>query len=320
MNGVQLIAGTSHPKLAEKISKKLKIPLTPVTIKKFANGEIYVRIEKKVRGDDIFIIQTMGELVNDVLMETLIMVDALKRSSARRINLICPQLGYSRQDRRTRSHEPISSKLVANLITKAGVDRIVTIDLHADQIQGFYDIPVDHLVGYPLMATEIIREKYKNIVVVSPDIGGVKKANKLSELLDAAPIAIIDKVRHEHNKCEVAHLVGEVEGKTAVIIDDIIDTGGSICGAANTVKEFGAKDIVICATHALLNGEAVKRLEECGASKIILLDSVPIPKEKRIKKMTVISLAPLLSKIIHRVHMERSLGELFKWEEKTKLL
>lgn len=320
MNGIQLIAGSSHPKLAQKISKKIKIPLTPVTIKKFANGETYVRIERKVRGDDVFIIQTMAESVNDILMETLIMVDALKRSSVRRINLICPQLCYSRQDRRTRSHEPITAKLVANLFTKAGVDRIVTVDLHADQIQGFYDIPVDHLVGYPFMAKEIIREKYQNIVVVSPDIGGVKKANKLSELLGTAPIAIIDKVRHEHNKCEVAHLVGDVEGKTAVLIDDIVDTAGSICGAANTVKEFGAKEVVICATHALLNGEAVKRLQECSASKIILLDSVPIPKEKKIKKMTIISLAPLFSKIIHRIHTERSLGELFKWEEKSKLL
>jgi len=320
MNGIQLIAGSSHPVLASKISKKLKIPLTPVTIKNFANGETYVRIEKKVRGDDIFIIQTMGGAVNDSLMETLIMVDALKRSSARRINLICPQLCYSRQDRRTRSHEPITSKLVANLLTKAGVDRLITVDLHAEQIQGFYDIPVDHLVGYPLMAKEIIREKYEDIVVVSPDIGGVKKANKLAELLNASPIAIIDKVRREHNKCEVAHLVGDVEGKTAILIDDIIDTAGSICGAADTVKEFGAKDVVICATHALLNGEAVKRLQESSVTKVILLDSVPIPKEKKIKKMTVISLAPLLSKIIHRVHTERSLGELFKWEEKSKLL
>lgn len=319
MNGIQLIAGTSHPELANKISERLKIPLTPTVIKKFANGETYVRVEKKVRGDDIFIIQTMADLVNDSLMETLVLVDALRRSSARRINLICPQLAYSRQDRRTQSHEPITAKLVANLITKAGVDRLITVDLHADQIQGFYDIPVDHLVGYPLMAKEILKEKYKDIVVVSPDVGGVKRANKLADLL-GAPIAIIDKIRKEHNKCEVAHLVGEVRGKTAVLIDDIIDTGGSICGAANTVKEFGAKNIVICATHALLNGEAVSRLNECSADRVILLDSVPISKEKKIKKMRIVSLAPLLSKIIDNVHNERSLGGLFKWEEKRKIL
>lgn len=319
MNGIQLIAGSSHPVLAQKISKKLKIPLTPIVIKNFANGEIYVRVEKKVRGDDIFIIQTMGGGVNDTLMETLIMVDALKRSSAGRINLICPQLCYSRQDRRTRSHEPITSKLVANLLTKAGIDRLITIDLHAEQIQGFYDIPLDHLFGYPLIAKMILKEKYKDIVVVSPDIGGVKRANKLADLL-GAPIAIIDKIRKEHNKCEVAHLVGDVKGKTAILIDDIIDTGGSICGAADTVKQFGAKEIIICATHALLNGEASKNLEKCSATKVMLLDSVPIPKEKRIKKMEIISLAILLSKIISRVHNEESLGELFKWEEQHKLL
>jgi len=319
MNGIQLIAGTSHPDLAQKISKKLEIPLTPTTIKKFANGEIYVRLGKKVRGDDIFIIQTMTNPVNDCLMELLILVDALKRSSARRINVICPQMCYSRQDRRTQSHEPITAKLVANLITKAGVDRIVTVDLHADQIQGFYDIPVDHLVGYPLIAKYLVKQKYKDIVIVSPDMGGVKRANKLADLLNS-PIAIIDKIRREHNKCEVAHVVGEVEGKTAIIIDDMIDTGGSICAAAEVVKKYGAKEVIICATHALLNDNAIQNLEKCSASKIIFLDTIPIAREKRIKKMKIISLAPLLSKIIHRIHTERSLGELFKWEEQSKLL
>lgn len=319
MSRIQLISGSSHPELARKISIKLKIPLTPVVIKKFANGETYVRIEKKVRGDDIFIIQTMNDKVNDSLVETLIMVDALRRSSAGRINLICPQLCYSRQDRRTRSHEPISSKLVANLLTTAGVNRLITVDLHSDQIQGFYDIPVDHLIGCPLMAKLITKEKYKDLVIVSPDVGGVKRANKMADLL-GAPIAIIDKIRKEHNKCEVAHLVGDVKGKTAILVDDIIDTGGSICGAADTVKQFGAKEIIICATHALLNGEASKNLQKCGATKIMLLDSVPIPKEKRIKKMEIISLATFLSKIIDRVHNEQSLGELFKWEEQHKLI
>ena len=319
MNGIQLIAGTSHPELAAKISKKLGIPLTPVRIEKFANGEIYVRVGKKVRGNDVFIIQTMTNPVNDCLMELLILVDALKRSSAGRINLICPQMCYSRQDRRTQSHEPITAKLVANLITRAGVDRLVTVDLHADQIQGFYDIPVDHLVGYPMIAKYLVKKKFKDIVVVSPDIGGVKRANKLADLLNA-PIAIIDKIRREHNKCEVAHVVGDVKDKTAIIIDDMVDTGGSICGAANIVKEFGAKEVIICATHALLNGKAKENLENCAASEIIFLDTIPIPEEKKIKKMKVLSLAPLLSKIIYRIHKEESLGELFKWEEQSKLL
>lgn len=319
MNGIQLIAGTSHSKLAEKIAKKLKLSLTPTTIKKFANGEIYVKVDQSVRGDDVFIIQTMTNPVNDCLMELLILVDALKRSSVGRINLVCPQLCYSRQDRRTQSHEPITAKLVANLITTAGVDRLITVDLHADQIQGFYDIPVDHLVGYPLMAKEILKKKYKYMVVVSPDIGGVKRANKLADLLGVS-IAIIDKIRRKHNECEVAHVVGEIEGKTAILIDDMVDTGGSICQAANTAKEFGAKEVIICATHALLSGGARENLEKCSASKIIFLDSVPIPKEKRIKKMKIISLAPLLSKIIWRVYREKSLGELFKWDERKKLL
>lgn len=319
MNGVQLIAGTSHPDLAKKISKKLNLPLTPTIIKKFANGEIYVRLGKKVRGDDIFIIQTMTSPVNDCLMELLILVDALKRSSARRINVICPQMCYSRQDRRTQSHEPITAKLVANLITKAGIDRLVTVDLHADQIQGFYDIPVDHLVGYPLMTKYIKEQNYKDVVIVSPDVGGLKRANKMADLLNA-PIAIIDKIRREHNKCEVAHVVGDVKGKTAILIDDMVDTGGSICAAADVVKKYGAKEVIICATHALLNGNAVENLENCSASKIIFLDTIPISKEKRIKKMKIISLAPLLSKIICRIHAERSLGELFKWEDECKLL
>ena len=319
MNGIQLIAGTSHPELARKIAKKLKLTLTPTIIKKFPNGEIYVRLGKKVRGDDVFIIQTMTDQVNDCLMETLILVDALKRSSARRINLICPQLCYSRQDRRTQSHEPITAKLVANLITKAGVDRLVTVDLHAEQIQGFYDIPVDHLVGYPLIAKYIKTKKYSDLVIVSPDIGGVKRANKIADLL-GTPIAIIDKIRRQHSQCEVAHVVGDVKGKTALLIDDIVDGGGSICGAVEAVKKYGAKKIIIAATHSILSGEAVKRLEESVADQVIFLDSVPIPKEKKIKKMKIISLAPLLSKITYRIHMERSLGELFKWEEQSKLL
>ncbi|MDD4937976.1 MAG: ribose-phosphate pyrophosphokinase [Candidatus Shapirobacteria bacterium] len=319
MNGIQIIAGTSHPELAKKIAKKLNIPLTPIIIKKFPNSEIYVRVEKKVRGDDIFVIQTMGDNVNDSLMELLIIIDALKRSSVRRINLICPNIAYSRQDRRTRSHEPISAKLVANLITEAGADRLVTVDLHADQIQGFYDIPVDHLVGYPLIAKYIKNKKYTNLVIVAPDIGAAKKTHKVADLL-GCPIAIVDKVRTGHGVSEVAHVVGDVKGKIALIIDDMVDGGGSICGAIEVTKKYGAKKIIVAATHAFLNGEAVNRLKESVADQIIFLDTVPIPKEKKFKGMTVISLAPLLAKIIKRIHSERSLGDLFKWERQSKLL
>lgn len=320
VEGMQLIAGNSHPQLASKISELLGVPLTPVTIKNFADGEKYIRVGKGVRGHDVFIIQSLAQPANDNLMELLILIDALKRSSAGRINLICPYMCYSRQDRRSVSHEAITAKLVANLIMKAGADRLITIDLHADQIQGFYDIPVDHFVGYPLFAKYLkSKKKYKDMVIVSPDIGGVKRANKLADLLHA-PIAIIDKIRKEHNKSEVAHVVGDVKDKTAIIIDDIIDTGGSICGAAKVIKEYGAKEVIICATHALLNGSAKQNLENCPASKILVLNSVPIDKEKKFKKMKVISVAPLLSKIIYRIHNELSLGELFTWENEGRVL
>jgi len=320
MNGIKLIAGTSHPELAEKISKDLGMELTPIVVKKFANGEIYVRVEDVVRGDDVFVIQTMVEPVNDILMETLILIDALKRSSVGRINLICPQLAYSRQDRRVQSHEPITAKLVANLLTKAGIDRLVTVDLHADQIQGFYDIPVDHFMGYPLIA-KYLKEKgwLKNSVIVSPDIGGVKRANKVADLF-GLKIAIIDKIRRAHNTAEVAHVVGEVDGKRAIIIDDMVDTGGSICAAAKTLKEFGAKEIIVGATHGLLSGKARELFDTSSVDHLVLTDTLPIPLEKISSKMKIISVAPLLAEIIKRINKEKSLGELFTWENKKKTL
>ena len=315
MEKMQLISGRGNPILAQKISKYLKVPLTPVTIKNFANGEIYVKIDEKVRGDDIFIIQTLSSPVNENLMELLIMIDALHRASAERINVVCPFLCYSRQDRKTTSREPITAKLVANLITKAGADRLLTVDLHADQIQGFYDIPVDHLVGYPLFAKYLIAKKYPRMVVVAPDIGAVKKANKLADLLQT-PLVMVDKRRTRHNESEVSFIIGDVAGKTAVILDDMIDTGGTICNVADILKEKGAKQIIICATHALLNGPACERLQKSPVSKIIFLDTVNIEKDKKISKIEEISLAPLLSKVIKRLHEGKSLGSLFKWGEK----
>ena len=299
--------------MAASVANILGIDLMPLEIKNFADGEIYLRILKKVRGDDVFVLQSLIAPVNERLMETLIMVDALRRASAGKINLICPYMCYSRQDRKVVSREPITAKLVANLLTKAGIDRLVTVDLHADQIQGFYDIPVDHFVGYPQFAKYLKEAGYKDMVVVSPDVGGVKRANKMADLL-GLPIAVMDKVRREHNKAEVAHIVGDVEGKTAVLLDDIIDTAGSMSAAADTVKKFGAKRVLICATHALLSGEAGKKLSACGADKIVVLDSVPVAKENRIKKMEILTIAPLLAKIIKRIHSNRSLGELFTWE------
>lgn len=319
MRELKLIAGTSHPELAKKIAKALRVPLTPVTIKKFLNGEIYVRIGENVRGMDVFLLQTFGDNINDSLVELLIMMDALKRSSVGRINVLCPNLAYSRQDRKAQSHEPITAKMVANLITAAGADRLITVDLHASQIQGFYDIPVDHLMGYPLIAKYVLKKKYKDLVMVAPDIGAAKRTHKMADLL-GTEIAIVDKIRTDHNVSEVSHLVGNVKGKTAVVVDDIVDGGGSLCGAIEALKEFGAKKIIAGATHALLNGEAVEKLKKSPVDEIIFLDTVPIPKEKQFDKMRIVSLAPLLAKIIKRIHTERSLGELFKWEDKKKIL
>ncbi len=319
MNTIQLISGTGNLELSQKISKYLKVPLTPVQIKTFANSETYVRVNRSVRSADAFIIQSFPSPVNDHLMELLIMIDALLRASAGRINVVCPFLCYSRQDRKVISRESISAKLVANLITKAGADRLLTVDLHADQIQGYYDIPVDHLVGYPLFTKYLVEKKYRNIVVVAPDIGAVKKATKMASLLHT-PLAVIDKRRKYHNQSEATFVIGEVKDKTAVILDEMVDTGGTVCNAASLLKEKGAKDVIICATHGLLNGEASKKLDQCPASKILLLDTVPIPKEKIIKKMELISLAPLLAKTIKRIHLGQSLGALFKWEEKEVAL
>lgn len=319
MSRLQIISGQSHPVLAQKIAKYLKIKLTPVEIKRFANGEIYVTIKENVRSDDVYLIQTFCPPVNENLIELLVTIDALKRASAGRINLVCPHLCYSRQDRKFVSREPITAKLVANLITTAGADRLITIDLHSDQIQGFYDIPVDHLIGYPKFAEYLLKKRYKNLAVVSPDIGGVRRGRKMAELLHA-PIVIADKRRPQHNQAETLQIIGEVKNKTLVIIDDLIDTGGTIVSITSRLKQLGAKEIIICATHGLLSANAVEKLENCPASQILLLDTVPLPKKSQFKKLKVISVAKLLSKVIRRVHQGKSLGKLFTWEEKERKL
>jgi ribose-phosphate pyrophosphokinase len=320
MKKIQLIAGKSNLALAEEISKLLKIPLTPIEDNYFADGEIYIRIKEKVRGDDVFIIQSMSAPANDRLMETLIMVDALRRASAGRINLIAPYMCYSRQDRKADSREAISAKLVANLITKAGVDRLVTMDLHADQIQGFYDIPVDHFVGYPLFAKYLKGKKLLgNTVIVSPDIGGVKKADKMADLL-GLKLAIIDKVRKAHDMAEVTHVVGDVDGKRAIIVDDVVSTGGSICVAAEVLKKMGAKEVIVCVTHGALSGNPKERFENSCIDQMLLTNSIDIPPEKLSKKVKVLSLGPLLAKVIKRIARERSLGALFTWEDKRRAL
>ncbi|MFC1727482.1 ribose-phosphate diphosphokinase [Patescibacteria group bacterium] len=319
MSKIQLVSGRSYPAMAKKIAKLLKASLTPVVIKTFADGEIYVRIKKKVRGDDVFLIQSVSPPVNENLIELLILIDALKRASARSINVISPYMGYGRQDRKVVSREPITAKLIANLITTAGADRILTVDLHADQIQGYFDIPFDHFVGYPQFAKYFKKKGLRDVVVVAPDIGGVKRGRKMAQLLKA-PLAVIDKRRTGHNKSEVVSLIGEVKGRVAIVVDDMIDTGGTITSAAETLKQKGAKDVILCATHGLLSGEACQKLENCPASQVVLLDTVPLPKEKKLKKIKVISLAPLFSRVIKRIRRGGSLGALFVWEKKEVAL
>jgi len=315
MSNIHIISGRSHLVFARKISRYLKIPLTDIDIHDFANGEIYARILKKVRGDDLYLIQSICRPINQTLVETLIIIDSLKRASAGRINLICPFLAYCRQDRKAKSREPITAKLIADLITQAGANRLISVDFHTDQIQGFYNIPVDHFVAYPQFAKYIVENNLKKVVIVSPDIGGVKRANKLADLL-GLKIAVIDKIRKAHNQSEVAHVIGDVKNKTAVIIDDIIDTGGSIVSAAEEIKKHGAKKIIICATHAVLSKDAKERLKKCCADKIILTDTIPVTGLKRNPKFEIISLAPLMAKVIKRIHTGQSLGELFTWEDK----
>lgn len=319
MGKIQLIRGRAHPLLARKIAKLIKTPLTPIEIKTFADGETYVRIKNKVRGDDVFIIQSVCPPVNENLVELLIIIDALKRASVKRINVICPYLGYGRQDRKAVSREPITAKLVANLITAAGADRILTVDLHADQIQGFYDIPFDHFVAYPQFAEYLKKKRYQNTVVIAPDVGGVRRGRKMAQLLKS-PLAIIDKRRPDHNRVETINLIGEVKGKTAIILDDMIDTGGTIIEAAKRLKKEKAKEIILCATHGLLSKNAPQAIEKSPVSLVLLSDTVPLPKEKIGSKTKVISLAPLLAQVIKKIHKDQSLGALFTWEKQEVAL
>jgi ribose-phosphate pyrophosphokinase len=299
--------------LAEKIAKKLDLELGKAKIVRFKDGEIYVRVDETVRGRDVFVIQPTSGPVNENLMELLIFIDALKRASAKTINILMPYYGYARQERKSSPREPITAKLVANLLTVAGADRVVTMDLHADQIQGFYDIPVDHLQALPLLAKYFMNKglKGEEIVVVSPDIGGVKRARKLAEWLDCK-IAIIDKRRPKPNLSEVMNLIGDVEGKKAIFIDDMIDTAGTITNGVEAIMKRGAKESYICCSHAILSGQAVERLEECTVKEVIVTDSIRLPEEKKIDKIKVLSIDRLFAETIRRIVTHKSISELFE--------
>lgn len=310
---VKIFAGSSSKKLAEKIAKYLEIELTSVQIIKFADGETFVKSNESVRGDKVFIVQSTSKPVNESIMELLIFIDALRRSSAKEIVAVIPYYGYARQDRKASPREPITSKLVANLLTVAGATRVVTMDLHARQIQGFFDIPVDHMEALPILAKHFIKYGFspEETVVVSPDVGGVKRARSLAKWLHS-PLAIIDKRRAKANVSEVMNIIGDVKGKKAILIDDMIDTAGTICNAAVALKEKGAIEVYGCATHAIFSGPAVDRLKESAFSEIVVTDTVELPEDKIFDKLRVLSTSKMFAETIKRVVVSEAISDLFE--------
>ncbi|SFF14174.1 MULTISPECIES: ribose-phosphate diphosphokinase [unclassified Fictibacillus] len=300
----------SNIELAQEIAKHIGIDLGKSSVTRFSDGEIQINIEESIRGSEVYIIQSTSAPVNQHLMELLIMIDALKRASAKTINVVIPYYGYARQDRKARAREPITAKLVANLLETAGATRVITIDLHATQIQGFFDIPVDQLLGVPILANYFEDKKLNDIVVVSPDHGGVTRARKMADRLKA-PIAIIDKRRPRPNVAEVMNIVGNIEGKTAILIDDIIDTAGTITLAANALVENGAKEVYACCTHPVLSGPAMERIQNSRIKELVVTNTIVLPDEKRTDKVTQLSVAPLLGEAIIRVHEQLSVSKLF---------
>lgn len=307
---LQLFALNSNIPLAQEISDHIGVPLGKCTVTKFSDGETQINIEESVRGYEVYIIQSTSEPVNENIMELLILIDALKRASAKSINIVMPYYGYARQDRKARSREPITSKLVANLLETTGADRVVTLDLHAPQIQGFFDIPIDHLQAVPLLADYIKKKDLKDIVIVSPDHGGVIRARRMADLLKA-PIGIIDKRRPKPNVAEVMNIIGDIEGRTAIIVDDMIDTAGTMQLAADALIEKGATEVYACVTHPVLSGPAIERIENSKIKELVVTNSINLPEEKRIEKITQLSVAPLIGEAIIRIHNDQSVSILF---------
>lgn len=308
---MKLFSLNSNRALAEEIAKVIGVELGKNSVTRFSDGEIQINIEESIRGCDVFVIQSTSGPVNEHLMELLIMIDALKRASAKTINIVMPYYGYARQDRKARAREPITAKLVANLLETAGATRVITLDLHAPQIQGFFDIPIDHLMGVPILSEYFKTKPFdKDIVIVSPDHGGVTRARKLAERLKA-PIAIIDKRRPRPNVAEVMNIVGNIDGKIAILIDDIIDTAGTITLAANALVENGAAEVYACCTHPVLSGPAISRIENSKIKELVVTNTIALAEEKKIEKIHELSVAPLIGEAIIRVHEEQSVSTLF---------
>ncbi|MDI3532040.1 MAG: ribose-phosphate pyrophosphokinae [Synergistaceae bacterium] len=321
---MKIFSGSAHPEFAQRVSENLRVPLSSAKVSRFSDGEVSVSIEESVRGADVYVIQPTCPPVNENLMELLILIDALKRASAYQINVVMPYFGYARQDRKTRSREPITAKLVANLLEKAGANRVISADLHAGQIQGFFDIPVDHLTAIPLMVSychKTLKEELKEgkVAVAAPDIGGVVRARRFALQINA-DLAIVDKRRSYEvaNYCEVLEIIGDVRGKTVVMIDDMIDTAGTVSKASEALIKRGAEKVYVCATHGILSGPAVEnlsKLDENGRpfiDQVVLTDTIPLSKEKRLDKIIQLSIASLFAEAINRVHSDHSVSILFR--------
>mgnify|MGYP003557626446 FL=1 len=307
---LKIFTGNANPELAKEICDYLGLPLGEAFVGRFNNGEVQIMIDESVRGKDVFIVQPTSFPVNDNLVELLVMADALKRASARHITAVVPYYGYARQDRKTRGREPITPKLVADLMQTAGITRLVTIDLHAGQIQGFFDVPVDHLLGASILAKYINEKKMEDLIVVSPDLGGVTRARDLADRI-GAPIAIIEKKRPQPGVAKVMNLIGNVEGKNCIIIDDIVDTAGSLVEGAKALKEFGAKSVMACVTHAVLTDPACERIANSNIKELIVTNTISLPKEHQLPNITSLSVAPLLGEAIMRIFHEVSVSNLF---------
>lgn len=310
---MKLLTGNANLPLARAIADYLELPLTQASVRRFADEEVFVEIHENVRGEDVFVIQSTGFPANDNLMELLIMIDALRRASAKRITAVIPYFGYARQDRKPGPRTPISAKLVANIITTAGADRVLSIDLHAGQIQGFFDIPTDNLYGAPVMSADIqARFGDKNIMVVSPDVGGVVRARALAKRLNNAPLAIVDKRREKAGESEVMNIIGDVEGRFCVLVDDIVDSAGTLCNAAGALRAAGAAGVVAYVTHGVLTGGAVARVEGSDLTELVVTDSIQPPESvSEARKIRLLSVAPLLAEAITRIADESSVSSLF---------
>ncbi|MEL6580447.1 MAG: ribose-phosphate pyrophosphokinase [Cyanobacteria bacterium J06621_12] len=312
-NRLRLFSGSANVPLAKEVAHYIGMDLGPMIRKRFADGELYVQIQESIRGADVYLLQPCCNPGNDNLMELMIMIDACRRASARQITPVIPYYGYARADRKTAGRESITAKLVANLLTEAGASRVLAMDLHSAQIQGYFDIPTDHVYGSPAILEYLAAKKLDDLVVVSPDVGGVARARAFAKKLNDAPLAIIDKRRQAHNVAEVMNVIGDVAGKTAVLVDDMIDTAGTLSAGGKLLRAEGAKDIYACATHAVFSGPAVSRLSGEGIFKeVIVTNTIPIPEEKKFEQLTVLSVASLLGEAIWRIHEASSVSSMFR--------